>query len=301
MPLAAADVAARLRGTYTALATPFHHGAVDDARMRELVEAQIAAGVDGLVPVGTTGESPTLTFEEHIHVIGLTVAAARGRVPVLAGAGANSTEEALDLCRASRDVGADGLLVVAPYYNRPTQTGLRLHYEALMEHVDLPLVLYNIPSRTGVNVEPETMAALRESGRLAGVKEAAGSCDQVSRILEVCGREFPVLAGDDSLTLPFMAVGARGVISVASNVVPRETAAMVRAFLEGRTADALALHRRLFPLVKALFLETNPGPVKTAMGWLGLCEPGLRLPLAPMEEGNQAKLRKAMKTFGLPV
>ncbi len=301
MALAAADVVARLRGTYTALITPFRGDAVDEAAFRALVERQIAEGVDGLVPVGTTGESPTLTFEEHIRVIRCCVEAARGRVPVLAGAGANSTREALELSEAAREAGADGLLSVAPYYNRPTQRGLLLHYRTLLEEVDLPLVLYNIPGRTGVNVEPETMAALRSSPRFAGVKESAGSCDQVSRILELCGPDFPVLCGDDSLTLPFMSVGARGVISVASNLVPRETSAMVRAFMEGRPGEALALHRRLYPLMKALFIETSPGPIKAAMAMLRLCEGGLRSPLAPMDDANRERLRKAMAGVGLKV
>lgn len=301
MPLSPAELAARLRGTYTALITPFRQDAVDEASLRRLVEAQIAGGVEGLVPVGTTGESPTVTMEEHIRVIRITVEAASGRVPVLAGAGANSTREALELCRAARDAGADGLLIVAPYYNRPTQRGLREHFEAIMREVPLPLVAYNIPGRTGVNIEPETLAALRASGRLAGVKEAAGSADQVSRILELLGPDFPVFSGDDSLTLPFMSVGAVGVISVVSNVAPREMSDMVRAFLAGKPAEARALHARLFPLIKALFLESSPGPVKTALGLLGQCTPELRLPLAPMDEANVAKLKSAMRAFGLKI
>jgi 4-hydroxy-tetrahydrodipicolinate synthase len=294
-----ADLKSRLRGVWTALPTPFKDGRVDDAALRGLVEFQIESGVDGLVPVGTTGESPTLSMEEHVAVIRLVVEAARGRRPVLAGAGANSTEEALHLCRAAKDAGADGLLVVAPYYNKPTQRGLALHYRALLEAVDLPLVAYNIPGRTGVNLEPETLAELATSPRLVGVKEAAGSCDQVSRILELCGADFAVLSGDDSLTLPFMAVGARGVISVVSNVAPVATAGMVRAFLEGRLDEARAAHARLFPLMKALFLESNPVPVKAALAMLGRCAPDVRLPLAPLHPANAEVLRAALRAAGI--
>jgi len=294
-----AQMKQRLRGVYTALITPFRDGAVDEKCLRDLVEIQVASGVDGLVPAGTTGESPTLSHEENVRVIRVCVEAAKGRLPVLAGTGSNSTSEALDLSRRARDAGADGLLVVAPYYNRPTQRGLILHYEAIMREVDLPLVLYNIPGRTGVNVEPETIFALKRTGNLAGVKEASGLADQVSKIVELCGPDLSVLSGDDSLTLPFMAVGAVGVISVVSNVAPRETHDMVRAWRDGRRDDAMALHRRLFPLVKALFSETNPVPVKTALSMMGKCLPDLRLPLAAMEEGNAARLLSAMRAFGL--
>jgi 4-hydroxy-tetrahydrodipicolinate synthase len=301
MAPSAAGVAGRLRGAYTALVTPFRNGSVDESALRELVEFQIAGGINGLVPTGTTGESPTLTHPEHIRTIEVCVRAAAGRVPVLAGTGSNSTQEALDLGKAAKAAGADALLVVAPYYNRPTQRGLVLHYRAIVDQVGLPLVVYNIPSRTGVNVEPETLAQIAKGGGLAGVKEAAGSTDQVCRILEVCGTDFTVLSGDDSLTLPFLSVGARGVISVVSNLAPRETSDMVRAYLAGRHPEALALHRRLLPLIKALFIETNPVPVKTAMGLLGRCSGDLRLPLAPMEEGNEARLRRALEDFGFKV
>jgi 4-hydroxy-tetrahydrodipicolinate synthase len=218
---------------------------------------------------------------------------------VLAGAGANSTAEALHLCLASKEVGADGVLIVAPYYNRPSRKGLVLHYRALLDAVDLPLVLYNIPSRTGVNVEPDTVAVLARHPRFAGAKEAAGSCDQVSRLLEACGPDLQVLSGDDSLTLPFMSVGAIGVISVLSNLLPKETSLMVHAMLEGRPAAAQELHRRLFPLMRALFVETNPVPVKAALGLLGRCDPYVRPPLAALEDVNLAKLRAAMKACGV--
>lgn len=290
-----------LRGTFTALVTPFKDGGIDREALRRLVDRQVDGGVEGLVAVGTTGESPTLSLAEHVEVVRLTVEAARGRVPVLAGTGANSTAEAVELSRAAKDVGAAGGLSVTPYYNRPTQTGLRRHYEAVFAAVDLPQLIYNIPGRTGVNMEPETMAALRASPRFAGVKEAAGQPDQVTRILAACGPDFPVLSGDDSLTLPFMAVGAAGVISTVSNLAPREMGDMVRAFATGRHADALALHRRLFPLIRAIFAETNPGPVKAAVGLLGLCDPAVRLPLALPEGPVLDRLKAAMREFGLKV
>ncbi|MEK7476443.1 MAG: 4-hydroxy-tetrahydrodipicolinate synthase [Candidatus Coatesbacteria bacterium] len=293
-----AETRLSLRGAWTALVTPFRGGEVDERALREAVEFQIAGGINGLVPCGSTGESSTLTYDEHIRTIQTVVEAARKRVPVLAGAGANSTAEALHLCLASKEVGADGVLVVAPYYNRPSRKGLLLHYRALLDAVDLPLVLYNIPGRTGVNVEPDTVAALAGHPRFAGVKESAGSCDQVSRLLEACGPEFQVLSGDDSLTLPFMSVGAAGVISVLSNVLPKETSLMVRAMLEGRPAAALEIHRRLFPLMRALFVETNPVPVKTALGLLGRCDPFVRPPLAALEDASLAKLKAAMKACG---
>lgn len=301
MPLPSAELTSRLRGVYTATVTPFENGEFDEAAYRKLVEFQIDRGVDGLVPVGTTGECPTLSFEEHIRVIRVCVETARGRVPVVAGTGANSTSEALELSHAAKDAGADGLLVVAPYYNRPTQRGLTLHFRALLEQVRMPLVLYNIPVRTGVKVEPETMAAIAEAGNLAGVKEAAGSCDDVCRIIEVMGPDFPVMSGDDSLTLPFMAVGARGVVSTSSNVVPGEMGDMVRAFAEGRAAEALALHRKLYPLMRGLFIESNPGPVKYAMSLLGMCSGELRLPMAPPSDAAAAMIREALVKCGFEV
>ena len=301
MPLSTVELSQRLTGVWTALVTPFRGGKFDAGKMAELVERQIEGGVSGLIPCGTTGESPTLSFDEHGPVVESVVKAARGRVPVVAGAGTNSTAEAIDMCRTAKKAGADGVLVVAPYYNRPTQRGLFEHYRAVFEAVDIPVVMYNIPSRTGVNIEPDTMGLLRRLGKLAGVKESAGSCDQVGKIFEACGNDFAVMSGDDSLTLPFMALGARGVVSVTSNIVPREMSEMVKAVLAGNNAGALEMHRRLFPLIKALFIETNPGPVKTAMGLMGLCTDELRLPMAPMEEDNVVRLRKALQKFGLKV
>ena len=291
----------RLKGSFTALVTPFSGGKLDEGKVRELAEFQISKGTSGLVPCGTTGESPTLTREERHRVVRICVDAARGRVPVLAGAGTNSTANTVELCRSAVDAGADALLVVAPYYNRPTQRGLFGHFRVVCESVDRPVVIYNIPSRTGVNVEPGTMALLNSLGGLAGVKESAGSTDQVTGILKECGPDFVVMCGDDTLTLPFLSVGAKGVISVVANIAPAETAAMVRAFLEGRVSEAFDVHNRLFDLTKALFIETNPGPVKTAMGILGMCGDELRLPLAAPEEVSVVKLRKAMQKFGFDV
>lgn len=301
MPIAPAEVISRLRGAYTATVTPFKDGEFDSATYRDLVEFQISSGIDGLVPVGTTGECPTLTFKEHVEVVRTCVEVARGRVPVLAGSGANSTKEAIELSLAAREVGADGLLVVAPYYNRPTQRGLAAHYQAILERVKMPLVVYNIPSRTGVNVEPETLAIMAKSGNLAGIKEAAGKTDQVCHILEVMGSDFAVLSGDDSLTLPFMSVGGRGVISTISNVVPKEMADMVRTCLAGNYAEALVLHRRLYPLMKGLFVESNPGPLKAAMGMLGMCSSELRLPMAPPVDESMVKIREALAKCGFKV
>ncbi len=294
-------MALALRGTYTALITPFKDGGLDREAVRRLVDRQVDAGIDGLVAVGTTGESPTLAMDEHIEMVRLVIEAARGRVPVLAGTGANSTHEAIELARAAKGVGAAGGLSVVPYYNKPTPAGLRRHFEAILAAVDLPLVVYNIPGRTGVALDAETLAALRASPRLAGLKQSADSPDHVGRFLELCGPDFPIMSGDDSLTLPFMAVGAVGVISTVSNIVPREMGDMVRAFAGGRPAEALALHRRLFPLVKAVFAETNPGPIKAAAGLLGWCDPAVRLPLALPEGKALESLSRAMRAFGLPV
>lgn len=291
-----------LEGSFTAMVTPFAGDGLDEPRLQAHVEFQIANGTAGLVPTGTTGESPTLSPREHLRVIELTVQAARGRLPVIAGTGANSTAEALELSLEAERLGADALLIVAPYYNRPTQRGLLLHYEKLLGATKLPVILYNIPGRTGVTVEPETMAKLRRShANLAGVKEAGGNPDVVSRIFELCGDGLAILSGDDSLTLPFMAVGATGVISVVSNIAPRETADMVRAYRSGDLVTAVRLHRRLFPLVKALFKETSPGPIKAAMGLLGMGPDALRLPLAPIDDANREHLRAALRAFGFKV
>ena len=267
-------------GAYTALVTPFtREGAVDWTRLRELVEFQIDAGIDGLVPVGTTGESPTLDYEEHRRVIEEVVATARGRVPVIAGTGGNSTQEAIELTRHAQRAGVQATLQVTPYYNKPTPDGLRAHFTAVAE-IGLPVVLYNVPGRTACEIPVEVVADLARHPMIVAVKEAGGSVDRVSRILDAC--DIAVLSGDDALTLPMMSVGAVGVISVASNVIPGGIAGLVRAATADRWAEARALHRRYYRLFNALFLETNPQPVKAALALMGRIEETYRLPLCPV-------------------
>lgn len=289
------------KGAYTAMVTPFDEkGEVDEEGLRANVEFQIRKGIHGLVPVGTTGECATLSYEEHKRVIEITVDAAKGRVPVLAGTGSNSTWEAIMLTEHAKEVGADGALLVAPYYNKPTQRGLYEHFKKIAETVDIPQVLYNIPSRTGVNIEPETMAKLAELKNVVGVKEASGSLDQVMRIIQLTsGKEFFVTSGEDSLTFPILALGGIGVISVASNLVPDRVAGMVDAFFEGRLEEARRIHYELMPLFKALFIETNPSPVKAAMEMMGMPAGKPRLPLVELQPENREKLRRVLMDMGL--
>jgi 4-hydroxy-tetrahydrodipicolinate synthase len=288
-------------GVLTAMVTPFlPNGELDEEGLRKNVEFQIRSGVDGLVPVGTTGECSTLSYEEHLRVVEVVVEAAGGRVPVLAGTGSNSTREALMLTREAKERGADGALLVVPYYNRPTQEGLYQHFKRLAEEVDLPQVLYNIPSRTGVNLAPETIARLAKLKNVVGVKEASGNFDQISKILELTrGEDFMVTSGNDSHTLPMMALGAVGVISVASNLVPSQMVRMVRAFREGRVEEARRIHYELSPLFEALFLETNPAPIKEAMEMAGLPAGPPRLPLVRVGEGTRQRLREVLSRLGL--
>jgi 4-hydroxy-tetrahydrodipicolinate synthase len=289
-------------GTYTALVTPFtKSGAVDESQLRALVEAQIAGGVDGLVPCGTTGESPTLSHEEHNHVIDLVVKFAAGRCRVIAGTGSNSTDEAIIMTRHAKDAGADASLQVAPYYNKPTQAGLYAHFRKIAEDGGLPVIIYNIPGRCGVDVANDTMARLHRDmpDKIVGLKEATGNVDRVSQMRQLVDKDFCILSGDDSLTLPMMAVGAVGVISVASNVAPGEVAAMVRLALAGDFAAAGKQHAKLFPLFKDLFIETNPIPVKAALAMMGQIEEAYRLPLVPMADANKATLRKTLTALGL--
>lgn len=284
-----------LRGSYVALVTPFtSDDRVNHALLRELVEWHIEQGTDGLVPVGTTGESPTLTYEEHEAVIETVVEAATGRICVLAGTGSNSTREALHMTRHAKMVGADGALIVLPYYNRPSQAGLINHIEQLNE-VGVPLVLYNIPSRTGINMEPETVEKLSHLENVVGVKEASGNINQMSEyVIRTKGR-CSIMSGDDALTLPLLAVGGTGVISVIANLVPSEMARLVRSWEEGKHAEALELHQRLFWLGKAMLsLETNPGPIKEAMVMAGHAVGHVRSPLAPLSEANRKKLRELL-------
>lgn len=284
-------------GAYTALVTPFTAaGKLDLPRLRDLVEWQIAEGIDGLVPVGTTGESPTLDYDEHIRVIAETVSAARGRVPVIAGTGSNCTKEALDLTRRARDVGANATLQVTPYYNKPTQAGLIAHFTAVAD-LGLPVMLYNVPGRTACEISVRTIAQLARHPKIVAIKEAGGSVERVSRIREACSIE--VLSGDDALTLPMMEAGAIGVVSVASNVIPRAVAELVRAANAGRWDEARALHERWLPLFKDLFLETNPQPVKAALALMGRIEDSLRLPLLPMSAVPRERLTATLRELGL--
>jgi 4-hydroxy-tetrahydrodipicolinate synthase len=288
------------QGSLVALVTPFRNGAVDEPKLRELVEMHVAQGTDAIIPCGTTGESPTLSHDEHRRVVEVVVEAARGRVPVVAGTGSNSTAEAVDLTRHAKHAGAAGALVVNPYYNRPTQEGLYRHFRTVAEATDLPIVLYNIASRTAVNVETDTLVRLvRDCPTIVGVKEASGSLAQMTQVILGCGPEFSVLSGDDTLTLPLMAVGGRGVVSVIANFVPRETAELTHAALSGDWKLARDLHLKLYPLSRAMFMETNPIPVKETMAMLGLLEPEFRLPMCRMSDANRERLRAILERQGL--
>jgi 4-hydroxy-tetrahydrodipicolinate synthase len=286
-------------GSSVAIVTPFKNGRVDERALGDLIEFQIANGTDGIVPCGTSGESATLTYEEHDRVIAFTVEATKRRVPVIAGTGSNSTDEAITLTKHAKKVGADGALLICPYYNKPTQEGLYRHFKAVAEAVDLPIVLYNIPGRTSVNLLPATVARLSSVRNVVAIKEGAGSLQQVSEIIQACGDRMTVLSGDDPLTLPMMAVGAKGVITVTANVAPADMAALVDAFAAGRLDQAKALHYKLYPLFNALFYETNPIPVKEALGMMGKIQPDLRLPLCSMSTENRDKLAAVLKDYGL--
>jgi 4-hydroxy-tetrahydrodipicolinate synthase len=298
------------KGSIVAIVTPFSakggsasggkDGKVDEQKLRDLIDWQIKNGTSGIVPCGTTGESATLSFDEHDRVIEVTIDQVKKRVPVIAGTGSNSTEEAIMLTRHAEKAGADASLQVSPYYNRPTQKGLYEHFKAIAASVKIPIILYNIASRTGVNIEPETIAKLaRDCKNIVGVKEASGSLDQMSRIKQLCGPEFQLISGDDSLTLPILSIGGIGIISVVANIVPRDVANLVAEFEKGNIKKAQEIHYKLLPLIKAIFLETNPIPVKTAMGLMGLCEPDLRLPMCSMLPENSEKLKQALKDHGL--
>jgi 4-hydroxy-tetrahydrodipicolinate synthase len=288
------------QGSFVALVTPFRNGKVDEAKLRELVELHVANGTDGLIPCGTTGESPGLNHDEHRRVVEIVVEAARGRIRVVAGTGSNSTAEAIDLTKHAERAGAAGALVVNPYYNKPTQEGLYRHFRAVAESVAIPVLVYNIQSRTAVNVETDTLARLaRDVRNIVGVKEASGSLDQMSQVIAACGPDFSVLSGDDNITLPLLVIGGSGVVSVIANIVPRETADLVHAALDGDWKRARDLHYRLFPLARAAFLETNPIPIKEAMAMAGMIEPEFRLPMCRMSDANREKLRTILKTYSL--
>jgi len=287
-------------GTYTAIVTPFKNGQIDYDALQLLIREQIKGGVDGIVPVGSTGESPTLNTQEHIKVIKRSVEFAGGKLKILAGTGANSTSEAIELTKAAKDEGADGSLQVAPYYNKPSQEGVYRHFMEISRSVDIPIVLYSIPGRCGIEIAVDTVRRLAAANpKIVGIKEAGGNADRVSQLRAVVGKKLAILSGDDSLTLPFMSVGAQGVISVASNIIPKQVSQMVKAFASGNLAQALQLHETYYPLFKDLFIETNPVPVKAALAMLGAIREDVRLPLVPLSEKNREILRGTMKKCAL--
>ena len=289
-----------LKGCFTAIITPFKNGGIDRSALKKIVRFQISGGVSGLVPCGSTGEAATLAPEEYLEVIRLTVVSAGGKVPVVPGVGTNSTAKSVEMVKKVSTLGVDGLLAVVPYYNKPTQDGMIAHFSEMARAADAPIILYNVPGRTGVNMLPATVLALRKKfSNIVGIKEASGNLDQVSEIVNILDRDFAVMSGDDSLTLPMMSVGARGVISVVSNIAPAETAKMCDLFLKGNVKEAAQIHHKLFPLIKKLFIETNPIPVKYAASLLGLCSRELRLPLTPLFAANCAALKKTMVKAGL--
>jgi 4-hydroxy-tetrahydrodipicolinate synthase len=287
-------------GTYTAIVTPFHNGQLDEDALERIIKLQIKGGVDGIVPAGTTGESPTVDMAEHTRIIELAVKFAGGKIKVLAGTGGNATAEAIHLTQAAEKAGADGSLQVAPYYNKPTQEGLFQHFRTIARATKLPIVLYNVPSRCGVEIGIDTVKRLaREYKNIVGIKESGGSCDRVSQLRAALGENFTILSGDDSLTLPFMSVGAHGVVSVASNVIPREVSQMVKLFATGKAPAAMRLHEKYYPLFKDLFIETNPTPVKAALAMMKLIQEEYRLPLVPMNPKNWEALRTTLKRCGV--
>src|SRR3989441_10068202 len=286
------------RGTFTALVTPFRNGGIDDSAFEKLIETQIAAGITGIVAIGTTGESPTLSYEERGELIRLSVATANKRCLVLAGTGSNATQHAIADTKLAEKLGVDGALLVAPYYNKPSQEGLFRHFKAIADSTSLPIMLYNIPGRCSVDILPETVAHLaKECRNIVSIKEASGSVERVGDLRRRLPESFTILSGDDSLTLPFMSVGAGGVVSVASNLFPAEVCALVHAYQSGDVKSAVKLHRKLFPLFKDLFIEPNPVPIKTAIGWHGAISREVRLPLCEMSDSNQARLRKTLDEF----
>ncbi len=286
-------------GSIVALVTPLKNGAVDWQSLEALVEFHLENGTHGIVPCGTTGESATLSHHEHDEVIRAVIKAVKKRIPVIAGTGSNSTDEAVRLTREAEKSGADGALMISPYYNRPTQEGIYQHYKRVASEVGIPIIIYNIPGRTGSKIEPETLARLAEVENIAGVKEATGSVDQAIDVIRLCGDRFAVYSGEDSLIFSLMALGGKGVISTVANVAPKETAQLTEACLMGDWEKGRDIQFKLVPLIRSLFIETNPIPVKTALSLMGKCTAELRLPLTPMAEGNLQKLTVAMRHFGL--
>ncbi len=289
-----------ISGSIVAIVTPFKDGKIDEKTLRDLVEFQITNGTQGILPCGTTGESPTLSHEEHQQVIEICIDAARGRVPVIAGTGSNCTAEAVAMTQHAAEAGADAALIVGPYYNKPTQAGLYRHYRTISEAVDIPIIVYNIAGRTACNIETDTIARLAiDCKNIVGVKEASGSLSQMQAVKKACPPDFVLLSGDDALTLPLLSIGGVGVISVIANIVPQDVVRLISLFNEGKIKEAQELNFRMLPLVKTMFLETNPVPVKTAMGLLGMCSDEVRLPMCEMNPGNIEKLKAALKDYGL--
>ena len=287
------------KGSIVAIVTPFKNGKLDEKALKDLIEWHIAEGTNAIVPCGTTGESATLEYDEHYRVIELTIQAVNKRVPVIAGTGANSTSETIIMTRRAQDLGADGALLVVPYYNKPTQEGLYLHYKAIAEAVDIPMVLYNVPGRTALNMLPQTVARLADLKNVVAIKEATGNMAQVSEILRTCGDRITVLSGDDFTTFTLMALGGKGTISVSANVAPRDVSEMCRLMNEGKYDEARKLHFKLEPLNKGMFIETNPISVKTALSLMGKIEKEMRLPLCQMAADNKGKLSDILKNYGL--
>ncbi len=289
-----------LKGIYTALVTPFKDGKLDEKAFRNLIEFQLKGGINGVVPCGTTGEAPTLSYEEHEKVIELTVKYVNNKVPVIAGTGSNSTQEAIELTEGAKKLGADFCLLTTPYYNKPTQEGLYQHFKAIAEAVNIPLILYNIPGRTGINMTPETIFRLSRIKNIVGIKEAAGSLTQVSDIYRLTKGTFTILSGDDNLFLPMMSVGAVGVISVLSNIMPKELQSLYKAFLiEKNIRKAMNIHTRLMPLFQGIFVETNPIPIKEAMAYMGMIKKEFRLPLCPLSDANSRFIKGLLGEYGL--
>ncbi len=288
-------------GVFVAIVTPFKKGKLDEEALRGLIGYQIEGGVDGIVPCGTTGESATLSHEEHDQVIKIAVDACRGKVKVLAGTGSNSTHEAIELSRSAEKAGADGLLQITPYYNKPNQEGLYQHFLSIAENVELPIILYNVPGRTSVNMSPETVLRLSGIQNVVGIKEASGSLQTIGKIINDCGEDFTVLSGDDPLLWPILAIGGKGVISVTANILPNKVAAMCKAVASGNISDARSLHYELMDINDTLFIDTNPVPVKAALHLMGKIENELRAPLLGLSGDHLEKVKKAMAFHGLPV
>jgi 4-hydroxy-tetrahydrodipicolinate synthase len=287
------------KGSMVAIVTPFRNGKVDEKAFGDLIEFHIKNGTDAIVPCGTTGESATLSHEEHHRLVELTIKAVNRRVPVIAGAGSNSTGETLELTKFAKKLGADAVLLITPYYNKPTQEGLFRHFKLVAESVEIPVILYNVPGRTGVNMLPSTVARLREINNIVGIKEATGDLKQISEVIRLCGRDFDLISGDDFTNFPILSIGGVGSISVTANVAPADCAAMFDAFFAGNMDEALRLHYKLEPLHSAMFIETSPIPVKTALALMGKVKEEFRLPLCPLAVANKEKLKKVLKDFRL--